>query len=114
MAIVRAFCLFVVAAFAEISGAYLIWLWARSGRAALMALVGAAVLFLYGVIQTAQAFTFGRAFAAYGGVFIVVALLWSWGVDGRAPDRRDWLGAIICLVGAAVIVYGRVTHVPNS
>jgi small multidrug resistance family-3 protein len=98
--------LFVTAALCEIGGAYLIWRWRTLNQPAWFALAGVTLLFLYGFIQTAQTFTFGRVFAAYGGVFIAAATLWGWWVDGRVPDRWDWLGAGVCLVGAAMIVWG--------
>ena len=97
--------LFLLAAVCEIGGAYLIWQWRNNGKPAWFAVAGAVVLFLYGFVQTAQSFNFGRAFAAYGGVFIAAATLWGWWVDGRAPDRWDWIGAVICLAGAAVILW---------
>ena len=97
--------LFLVAALSEIGGAYLIWQWQRSGKPLLFALFGTGVLFIYALIQTAQTFSFGRAFAAYGGVFIAVATLWGWWVDGRTPDRWDWLGAAVCLAGSAIILW---------
>ncbi len=96
--------LFLLAAIGELGGAYLIWQWQRSGKPAWFALAGMAALFLYGLIQTAQTFSFGRAFAAYGGIFIAAALLWGWWIDGHAPDRWDWVGVGICLVGVAVIL----------
>jgi len=97
--------LFVAAALAEVGGAYSLWQWLREGKSAFFGFLGLAALSLYGLIQTGQPFTFGRAFAAYGGVFIVTATLWGWWVDGRAPDRFDWLGGAICLAGAAVILW---------
>lgn len=97
--------LFVLAAIAEIGGAYLIWQWQRTGKPLLFALVGTVILFIYALIQTAQTFSFGRAFAAYGGVFIAAATLWGWWVDKRAPDHWDWIGAGVCLVGAAIILF---------
>ena len=97
--------LFLLAAIAEISGAYLIWQWQRAGKPLLFALLGAVILFTYALIQTSQTFSFGRVFAAYGGVFIVVATLWGWWIDGRAPDRWDWTGAGVCLIGAAIILW---------
>ena len=63
-----------------------------------------AALFIYSLIQTAQAFGFGRTFAAYGGIFIVIALLWGWLVDQQVPDRWDWLGAVVCLAGVMIIL----------
>jgi small multidrug resistance family-3 protein len=104
LAFVRAFGLFILAAGCEIGGAYLIWQWQRAGRPVLVAVLGTAILFLYSLIQSAQAFGFGRAFAAYGGVFIITAMLWGWWVDGQPPDRWDWLGVTICFLGAAIIV----------
>lgn len=104
LALVRAFGLFVIAAGSEIGGAYLIWQWWRDGKPAFFAAIDVATLFLYSLIQTAQAFSFGRAFAAYGSVFILTAMLWGWRVDGQLPDRWDWVGVTICLIGAAVII----------
>jgi len=97
--------LFVLAAISEIAGAYLIWQWQRSGRPLLFAFLGAAILFAYAFIQTSQTFSFGRAFAAYGGIFIATATLWGWWVDGRAPDRWDCVGAAVCLAGSAIILW---------
>ena len=101
----RTIGLFLLAALAEIGGAYLIWQWIRSGKPLYWGLFGIAALFIYGLTQTLQAFNFGRTFAAYGGVFISLAILWGWLVDGRMPDRWDWIGVGICLVGVAVILW---------
>ncbi|MFN8527486.1 MAG: YnfA family protein [Anaerolineae bacterium] len=97
--------LFCLAAFCELGGAYLIWQWQRSGKPVWWALIGTITLFFYGLVQTAQNFGFGRAFAAYGGIFIAGALLWGWIVDGHAPDVWDVVGAVICLIGAGVILF---------
>jgi small multidrug resistance family-3 protein len=104
--VVKTIGLFIMAALAEIGGAYLIWRWRNLGQSAWLALAGVTLLFLYGFIQTAQTFTFGRVFAAYGGIFIAAATLWGWWVDGHTPDRWDWVGAGVCLLGAALIVWG--------
>lgn len=96
--------LFLVAGLAEIGGAYLIWQWIREGKPAVLALLGLAALFAYGVIQTLQVFSFGRTFAAYGGVFITLAMLWGWLVDGRSPDRWDWVGVVVCVIGVGIIL----------
>ncbi len=96
---------FVLAGLCEIGGGYLIWLWLREGKSALLAIAGAIVLFLYGVIPTFQPAHFGRVYAAYGGIFIVLALLWGWKVDGISPDRFDILGGFIALIGVSVIMY---------
>ena len=105
MLVIRTFGLMLLAAACEVGGAYLIWQWRRAGQPVVFALVGVAALATYAWLQTAQAFTFGRAFAAYGGIFILLALLWGWGVDGQAPDRWDWLGVALCLAGVNVILW---------
>jgi small multidrug resistance family-3 protein len=100
----RSFGLFFAAAVFEVGGAYLIWQWLRTGKTAIFILLGLAALFIYSLIQTLQTFNFGRAFAAYAGIFLVTALCWGWIVDGKRPDTWDWVGAAICLVGVTVIV----------
>ncbi|WNC15798.1 YnfA family protein [Brevibacillus brevis] len=98
--------LFLLAGLAEIGGGYLIWLWLREAKPAGYGIVGAIVLVLYGVIPTWQSFpSFGRVYAAYGGVFIILAVLWGWLVDKKTPDLYDWLGAIICLIGVSVMLW---------
>ena len=106
LTIAKTIALFTLAAVCEIGGAYFVWQWRNGGKTAWFALVGAVALSLYSFVQTAQVFNFGRAFAAYGGVFIAAATLWGWWVDRRVPDRWDWMGAGIALVGAAVILWG--------
>jgi small multidrug resistance family-3 protein len=97
--------LFVLAGLCEIGGGYLIWGWMRDHKPLAWALVGAGVLALYGVVAALQPITeFGRVYAAYGGVFIVLALAWGVLVDEFRPDRYDLLGALICVVGVLVMV----------
>lgn len=106
--ILRSLVLFLLAGLAEIGGGWLVWQWLRNGRGLILGLLGGAVLFLYGVIPTLQQeAAFGRVYAAYGGVFIVLAILWGMVVDGWRPDRFDFIGAAIALVGVAVIMWGR-------
>lgn len=97
--------LFVVAGLMEIGGGYLVWLWLRDGRGVLLGALGGLLLFLYGVIPTFQPAHFGRVYAAYGGIFVVLSLLWGWGIDGRRPDLPDIAGALLCLVGVALMMY---------
>ena len=66
---------------------------------------GGLLLFLYGVLPTLQPAHFGRVYAAYGGVFVVLSLLWGWWVDGHRPDAPDVIGASICMVGVGIIMY---------
>jgi small multidrug resistance family-3 protein len=63
------------------------------------------VLLLYGIVPTYQPAHFGRVYAAYGGIFVVLSIIWGWGVDRIAPDRYDLLGGGLCLAGVAVIMY---------
>jgi small multidrug resistance family-3 protein len=105
MEILRSLFFFVLAGLAEIGGGYLVWLWLREGRGWLLGLAGAVVLCLYGVIPTLQPAHFGRVYAAYGGVFIVLSLIWGWRVDGVRPDRFDLIGGAVALVGVMIIMY---------
>lgn len=97
--------LFVLAGFAEIGGGDLVWLWLRDARALWFGVIGGALLILFGVIATYQPAHFGRVYAAYGGVFIVMAMLWGWDVDGMRPDRWDVVGATLALVGVGLMMY---------
>ncbi|MBD8028023.1 YnfA family protein [Ureibacillus sp. Re31] len=101
-----AIVLFVLAGLAEIGGGYLIWLWLREGRTIYWGIFGGIALVLYGMIATFQAFSsFGRVYAAYGGVFIVLSVLWGWGIDKKTPDLYDFIGAGICLVGVSIMLF---------
>lgn len=102
---IYAIVLFIFAALAEIGGGYLIWLWLRESKPFYWGFLGGAALILYGIIITFQSFpSFGRVYAAYGGVFIVLSVLWGWGIDRKTPDLFDWIGAAICLVGVSVML----------
>jgi small multidrug resistance family-3 protein len=104
--VARSVLLFVIAAIAEIGGAYLVWQAVREGRGWWFALLGGVGLFLYGFVATFQPDPhFGRILAAYGGVFVAGSLLWGVVFDGFRPDRYDLSGAAICLVGVALIMY---------
>ncbi len=100
--------LFILAGLAEISGGYLIWLWLREGKPFYWGILGGLSLAMYGVIATFQTFpSFGRVYAAYGGVFIILSVLWRWGIDKKTPDTYDWIGPTICLVGVSVMLWPR-------
>ncbi len=97
---------FLIAGLFEIGGGYLIWLWLKEGKSMWLGLIGGLVLVLYGVIPTLQPTTnFGRVYAAYGGIFIVMSILWGWQIDGVKPDKFDLLGGWIALLGVLVIMY---------
>ncbi len=103
--LLKSLSFFVLAGLCEIGGGYLVWLWLREGRSIWLGLAGGVILALYGVVATRQPVDFGRAYAAYGGVFIVMALFWGWGVDGVKPDRYDLVGGLIALLGVLVMMY---------
>jgi small multidrug resistance family-3 protein len=106
MTVIASVSLFVLAAVAEIGGAYLVWQGVREQRG--LVWIGAGVLALgaYGFVATFQPFQhFGRILAAYGGVFVAGSLAWGVVFDGFRPDRWDLIGAAICLLGVAVIMY---------
>ena len=96
---------FLLAGLCEIGGGYLVWLWLREDKPLWYALIGAAVLILYGIIPTLQPAHFGRVYAAYGGIFIVLSILWGWQVDKVVPDRFDMLGGLVALIGVGIIMY---------
>lgn len=106
MVVLRSILLFLVAAIAEIGGAWLVWQGVRENRGLLWVGGGVIALGLYGFVATFQPdANFGRILAAYGGIFVAGSLLWGMVVDGFRPDRYDLWGAGICLVGVAVIMY---------
>jgi len=106
MGVIRSLGLFVIAAVAEIGGAWLVWQGVREHRGVVWIGAGIVALAAYGFVATFQDDpNFGRILAAYGGVFVVGSLAWGMAVDGFRPDRFDLIGAAICLVGVAVIMY---------
>jgi small multidrug resistance family-3 protein len=95
------------AAIAEIAGCFAFWAWLRLGHSILWLVPGMVSLAVFAVLLTLiDSAAAGRAYAAYGGVYIVSSLIWLWLVEGVNPDRWDLSGAAICLVGAAVIIAG--------
>ena len=106
MTALRSILLFVAAAGLEIGGAWLVWQGLREHRGWVWVGAGAIALGLYGAVATLQPdANFGRILAAYGGVFVAGSLLWGVVVDGFRPDRWDVAGALVCLVGVALIMY---------
>jgi small multidrug resistance family-3 protein len=104
--ITRSILLFALAALAEIGGAWLVWQGVREHRGLLWIAAGVMALGAYGFVATFQPDqNFGRILAAYGGVFVAGSLAWGMAVDGFRPDRWDVIGAAICLLGVAVIMY---------
>lgn len=103
---IHSILIFLLAGLAEIGGGYMVWLWLREGRPYWYGIIGAVVLVVYGILPTLQKFPdFGRVYAAYGGVFIILSVLWGWGIDKKMPDTYDWIGAAVCLVGVAIMLW---------
>lgn len=102
---ISSFGLFLVAAVAEIGGGYLVWQWVRERKKITIGLAGGIILFVYGIIPTFQPSNFGRVYAAYGGIFVVMAIIWGLVVDKKRPDRFEIIGGFIVLLGALIIFY---------
>ncbi|MBE8987135.1 YnfA family protein [Nostoc sp. LEGE 12450] len=102
---IKSLLYFLWAGLFEIGGGYLIWLWLREGKPFWWGILGAIALTFYGIIATLQSANFGRVYAAYGGVFIAIAMFWGWKVDGVIPDRYDLIGACLALVSVLIIMF---------
>jgi small multidrug resistance family-3 protein len=105
MPVAKSLLLFVAAGLCEIGGGWLMWQFWRNDRSWLLGGAGALALLLYGIIPTYQPAHFGRVYAAYGGAFIALSLLWGTVVDGNRPDTPDLVGAAVALAGMAIIMY---------
>lgn len=103
----RSFVFYAAAAVAEIGGCFAFWAWLRLGKSVAWTAPGTVALIVFaGLLTRIEAEYAGRAFAAYGGVYIAASLFWLWLVEGTVPDRWDLIGAAVCLAGAAVILFG--------
>ncbi len=96
---------FFLAGLFEIGGGYLVWLWLREEKGWFLGVLGGFFLFIYGIVPTFQPSHFHRIYAAYGGVFIVMAMFWGWIFDGISPDIFDLIGGVIALIGVGIIFY---------
>lgn len=103
---IRVFGLFLITALAEMSGCFLPYLWLKKGKPAWLAIPAALSLAVFAWLLTQHPTAAGRTYAAYGGVYVAVALLWLWCVEGQRPDRWDLFGATVCVVGTAIIYFG--------
>jgi len=107
MGIIKSVFYFILAGIFEIGGGYLIWVWLREGKSVICGIIGAIALILYGIIPTLQSpnANFGRVYATYGGIFIILSVLWGWKIDNIIPDKFDLIGGTIAVIGAAIIMY---------
>ena len=106
MEMLKVFGLFVVTALAEIVGCYLPYLWLKQDRSAWLLVPAALSLAAFAWLLTLHPHAAGRVYAAYGGVYISVALVWLWVVDGVRPTLTDWVGVGFCLLGMGIIMAG--------
>jgi small multidrug resistance family-3 protein len=102
---VKSLMLFIAAGLCEIGGGYLLFRWWNEDLSFGRFFGGALLLVAYGIIAANQPAHFGRVYAAYGGIFVFMSLLWSWGIDQIRPDRWDIIGAALCIVGTIIIFY---------
>jgi small multidrug resistance family-3 protein len=107
MTLIRTGGLFTATAFAEILGCYLPYLWLVHGRSAILLLPAAVSLTAFVWLLALHPTAAGRTYAAYGGVYVTVAILWLWFVDGHTPSRSDVIGAAVSILGMAIIVVGQ-------
>ena len=99
--------MYIAAAIAEIGGCFAFWGWLRLGKPVWWLLPGLLFLVAFAYLLTlAETNAAGRAYAAYGGIYIVASLLWLWGIEGVRPDHWDITGSVICLAGAVTILLG--------
>ena len=96
--------LYFLAGLCEIGGGYLLWQWLKADRPLWTGVLGAVLLVLYGWVATWQTTSFGKTYAVYGALFIVLSIAWAWYFDGFRPDRFDVMGGLIVLVGVGVIL----------
>ena len=106
MEIVKTLVLFVLTALAEIIGCYLPYLWLRQGKSILLLIPAAFSLAAFAWLLTLHPNAAGRVYAAYGGVYITVALMWLWAVDSIKPTVTDFVGVGVCLIGMLIIMFG--------
>ena len=105
MAILKSLLIFILAGTCEIGGGYLVWQCLKEDKPWWYGVCGGLILALYGVVATWQTNNFGRVYATYGGIFIVMALIWAWKADNFKPDKYDVIGAAIALIGVCIIIY---------
>ncbi len=105
MELIKSIIVFILAGFCEIGGGYLVWQSLKEGKPFWYGIVGGLILALYGIVATLQTQNFARVYATYGGVFIVMSLLWAYKMDNYVPDKFDIIGAIVALLGVGIIYY---------
>lgn len=105
MPFLQSIFIFILAGLCEIGGGYLIWLCLKENKPMYYAFLGGIILGLYGVVATLQTSNFARAYATYGGIFIIMSFIWAYKMDGYIPDKYDIIGALVALTGVCIIYY---------
>lgn len=105
MEILKSIGIFILAGLCEIGGGYLVWLSVKEDKPWWVGVLGALILVLYGLVATLQSSGFARVYATYGGIFIVMSILWGMKFDGFVPDKFDIIGAVLVLLGVAIMYY---------
>ena len=103
--IVATLTVFFFAALLEIGGGYLVWKWLREHKGKTFGLIGGLILFAYGIVPTLQPAEFGRVHATYGGIFVVMSVIWGYWIDKKKPDRFEIIGSLVVLAGVMVMFY---------
>jgi small multidrug resistance family-3 protein len=107
MNFIKVLLIFVLAGLCEISGGYMIWLWLKEEKPIWYGVLGGFSLAIYGIVATFQPNNFARTYAAYGGIFIIMTLIWAYKFDNFKPDKFDVIGAIIVFVGISIIFFAK-------
>lgn len=107
MNFIKVISIFVLAGLCEIGGGYLVWLWVKEEKPIWYGLLGAVLLISYGFVATFQPNNFARTYAAYGGIFIIMSLIWAYKFDNFKPDKFDIVGAIVAFVGISIIFFAK-------
>ncbi len=105
MPVLKSIIIFILAGICEIGGGYLVWLSIKEGKTIWLGILGGIILVLYGIVATLQTSNFAKVYAAYGGFFIVLSLLWAFIFDKYSPTKYDIIGALFALLGACIIYY---------
>ncbi|MCA2003486.1 MAG: YnfA family protein [Candidatus Nitrosotenuis sp.] len=103
--VITTLAMFFFAALLEIGGGYLVWKWLREHKGKIFGFVGGAILFAYGIVPTLQPAEFGRVYATYGGIFVIMSVIWGYWIDKKKPDRYEIAGSIVVLIGVAIMFY---------
>jgi small multidrug resistance family-3 protein len=105
MLTLRVLSLYFLAGLCEIGGGYLLWKCLKAGQPGWWGVLGAVLLVVYGWVATLQTTSFGKTYAVYGGIFVVMSIAWAWYFDGFWPDRFDFIGGVVCFLDIGIILF---------